>query len=340
MEQCFFCGKPAKASESLHHALTFGLDARVRQCALQLQDQCLLAKLSVGDLIALEAKYHVQCLVSLYNRARQTKGSHEQEDSGTMNQGIALAELVAYIEDAHAGNEVVPIFKLADLSRMYSTRLEQLGTCLHGRVNSTNLKDRILAYFPDLQAHKEGRDIFLVFNKDVGPAMRKACKHDADTDAVHLARAANIVRREIFNKKESSFSGSYNSQCQASSVPNSLVALVSMILYGPNIKTQSSYMSTPQAALTLSQLLKFNSFARCRGRDTSHTLRHREERETPLPQYLGVLIHHKTRKRELVDALFELGLCISYDHVLSISTILGNNLCRQFEIEKNVCLQR
>ena len=38
-----------------------------------------------------------------------------------------------------------------------------------------------------------------------------------------------------------------------------------------------------------------------------------------------------------MDALFELGLCISYDHVLSISTILGNNLCRQFEIEKNVC---
>ena len=38
-----------------------------------------------------------------------------------------------------------------------------------------------------------------------------------------------------------------------------------------------------------------------------------------------------------MDALFELGLCISYDHVLSISTILGNNLCCQFEIEKNVC---
>ncbi len=172
MEQCFFCGKPAKASESLHHASTFGLDGRVRQCALQLQDQSLLAKLSVGDLIALEAKYHVQCLVSLYNnRARQTKGSDEKEDNCTTNQGIALAELVAYIEDARADNEVVPIFKLADLSRMYSTRVEQLGTCLHGRVNSTNLKDRILAYFPDLQAHKEGRDIFLVFNKDVGPAM-------------------------------------------------------------------------------------------------------------------------------------------------------------------------
>ena len=244
----------------MHHVSTFGLDARVRQCALQLQDQSLLAKLSAGDLIALEAKYHAQCLVSLYNRARQTKGSDEQEDSCTMNQGIVLAELVAYIEDTRADNEVVPIFKLADLSRMYSTRAEQLGICLQGLVNSTNLKDRILAYFPDLQAHKEGRDIILVFNKDVGPAIRKACEHDADTDAIHLARAANIVHREIFNK-ESSFTGTYDSQCQASSVPNSLVALVSMTLYGPNIKTQSSYLSTPQAALTLSQLLKFNSYA-------------------------------------------------------------------------------
>ena len=48
----------------------------------------------------LEAKYHVQCLVSLYNRARETKGSDEEKDRGSINMGIALAELVAYIEDA------------------------------------------------------------------------------------------------------------------------------------------------------------------------------------------------------------------------------------------------
>ena len=278
-----------------------------------------------------KAKWHDSCRL----RVRQTRGSDEQKDSCTINQGIALAELVTYIEDARADNEIVPIFKLADLIRMYSTRVEQLGTCLSGRVNSTHLKDRILAHFPNLQAHKEGRDILLIFNKDVGPAMRKACEHDADADAIHLARAANIVRREIFIRK-TSFTGTYDSQCQASSLPNSLVALVSMILYGPNIKTQSSYLSTPQAVLTLSQLLMFNSFARCRD-DNSHTLRHKQERETPLPQYLGVLIHSKTRKRELVDAMFELGLCISYDRLLSISTTLGNNLCHQFEVEKTVC---
>ncbi len=333
--QCFFCGKPASGSETLRHAATFGLDAHVRKCALQLQDQSLLAKLSAGDLIALEAKYHAQCLVSLYNRARQTKSSKEQIDGSAINQGTALAELVTFIENTRADSESAPIFKLADLVRMYTKRVELLGTHLRGRVNSTHLKDRILAHFPDLQAHKEGRDILLVFNEDIGPAVMKACEHDADSDAILLARAAKIVRKEIFNLK-ATFTGTFDNQCQISSVPNSLVALVSMILYGPNIKTQSSNLVTPQAALTLSQLLMFNSFARCRG-GSSNSLIHHQERETPLPLFVGVLVHSKTRKRELVDAQFELGLSISYDGVMSISTILGNNLCHQFEIEKNVC---
>ena len=112
---------------------------------------------------------------------------------------------------------------------MYSIRLKQLGTCSHGRVNSTHLKDRILEHFPDFQVHKDGRDVLLIFNHNAGPAMRKACDHDADHDAIHLARATNIVRREIFRTK-CCFTGTCDSHCQVSSVPNSLVALVSMIL--------------------------------------------------------------------------------------------------------------
>ena len=38
------------------------------------------------------------------------------------------------------------------------------------------------------------------------------------------------------------------------------------------------------------------------------------------------MIHTKTCKRELVDDLYELGLSISYNHVLDISTELGNKI--------------
>ena len=88
-----------------------------------------------------------------------------------------------------------------------------------------------------------------------------------------------------------------------------------------NIKTHPSYSSTPQITLTLSQSLTFNIFTCCQD-GSSLTLRHRQERETPLPLHLGVLIHSKTRKKELVDTLFELELCIFYDRAMSISTVM------------------
>ncbi|CAL8335924.1 unnamed protein product [Merluccius merluccius] len=49
------------------------------------------------------------------------------------------------------------------------------------------------------------------------------------------------------------------------------------------------------------------------------------------------MIHTKTRKRELVDRLFDLGLSISYDRVLAISTELGDKICHYYKMEKAVC---
>ena len=55
--------------------------------------------------------------------------------------------------------------------------------------------------------------------------------------------------------------------------------------------------------------------------------KHSQERETTLPIFLGTLIHSKTRKREFVDYMFVLGLSISYDRLLEISTLLGDRIC-------------
>ena len=59
-----------------------------------------------------------------------------------------------------------------------------------------------------MEAHKKGRDVMLAFKEDIGLALSKACDHDADADAIHLAMAANIVRREMFQKRNN-FSGSF-----------------------------------------------------------------------------------------------------------------------------------
>lgn len=91
-----------------------------------------------------------------------------------MNHGLAFAKLVYYIEDTRMTSLVAPIFKLSDLVDLYTTRLEQLGTDVAERVHSTDLKKRELAYFQDMEAHKQGRDVVLISNEDAGPALRKA----------------------------------------------------------------------------------------------------------------------------------------------------------------------
>ena len=72
-------------------------------------------------------------------------------------------------------------------------------------------------------------------------------------------------------------------------------------------------------------------------KDASSTQRHSLDRETPFAVYVGLLIFAKTRKRQLIDALFQYGICISYDRVLEISTQLGEAVVQRYIDEGVVC---
>ena len=71
------------------------------------------------------------------------------------------------------------VFQLSDLAKMYSCLLEQLRGHVPGRVNST-------------------REITLGFYGDIGAALRLFTQsRDYDTEAMHLAKAAMLVRKEL-----------------------------------------------------------------------------------------------------------------------------------------------
>ena len=99
------------------------MDKRVRKCAIELEDTVLQAKLSVGDLISQEA---VKGLASLYKTSHLLEQKTDKNDDKII-QGIALAQLVEYIEETRTESEKVPVSKLADLAKMYTSRLQQLG---------------------------------------------------------------------------------------------------------------------------------------------------------------------------------------------------------------------
>ena len=224
----------------------------MKQCALKLQDQKLIVQLCPGDLVAQEAKYHSHCLVKLYN------ASNRKVDG--VSHGIALVELIGYIEEREMSDkDVAPIFKLTDLLQLYTDRLIELRVDVTGRIHSTDLKNRILANVPGLNAYKQGRDAMLNFDDDIGHALDDACLDDVDDEAICLAKAAYIIRRDML-EIHTSFDGSFQIGCQEDAVSNSLVALISMIMDGPNIKKKDADEER-QATLSLVQLLEYNSYS-------------------------------------------------------------------------------
>ena len=101
-----------------------------------------------------------------------------------------------------------------------------------------------------------------------------------------------------------------------------------MIREGPKAKCQSTRKRN-QAALTLAQLLKFKNVKQ--PRKTEECTRHVKSQETPLPVYIGVMLHLKTRKRDLIDRLHSLGMSVSYDEVLGLSSDMANAVCEHFK---------
>ena len=213
------------------------------------------------------------------------------------------------MKDTHIESDTAPVFRLAELARLYKTRQRLIGADVSYRFNNTHLKTRILAYQQDRQAYREGRNVLLAFSKDVGAALRQAYERDFDDEAWILSKAAKIVRRDMFST-ESKFQKSLENNCQQDGTPQSLRSLVGMVLGGSNIQTQTNNSFEIQAAFSVDQCIFYNSTFRHRKQATGTY--HTTMREPPLPIYVGLLLHGETRKRSLVDKFYDLGLSVSY----------------------------
>ena len=91
------------------------------------------------------------------------------------------------------------MFKLSDLGKLYEHRLKEQNPGFPGNVNTTRLKERLILLVPDLKAQTQGREVMQMFTADIGQAITLACYNtdDDDDDAIHLARAAQILRKDI-----------------------------------------------------------------------------------------------------------------------------------------------
>ena len=212
-------------------------------------------------MVAVEVRYHKQCLAALYNRLKSfhgTKSVHETEDA--IRKGVVLAEIIDYLRDMAESSNNISVFKLSSIKKLFCDRLVTYGATAESvkNVHSTRLNNDILHHIPELEEEKQGNNVLLTPKEETGTAIYQAS--------------------------------------QAASVPTSLVTFISMLVSGTVI-TDSLPTSAHKASLTKVQLVKFNMVKGKRSNTTNESARHSKEQETPFPLYLGLMIHSRTRKK-------------------------------------------
>ena len=198
--------------------------------------------------------------------------------------------------------------------------------------------EQLMQHFPDAQEQFDGHNVCLVFKKGMANLLKDALrKRDFSEDATFLAKAAVIVRQDIFSHQGFQFTGQFQSKCQGNSLPSSLKSLVSMTLKGPNLKDQDRRKSQP--CLTIGLLYNVKKS----GLNTTAKTRHLNECEPPLPIYLGISLHSQIRSKKLIQQFHQLGISISYHRVLEIENLITTSVCKHYEEEGVVspnCLRK
>lgn len=318
---CYFC---EKGGSDLRQVMTTKVDERVRKCAHLLADSLLLGKLSAGDMIATEAKYHPGCLLALYDRASRIQNNTSLLTDSRSNafchfnlESLALAEIISYIEEVKLSETIPCVFKLSELVKLYTENLSHYDMPPSNKIHPSRFKERLLNSCPYLTATNHNREVFISYKEDVGAALHEM-RESSDTEAVHMLHTVKLLRNAIFSSTYK-FSGCFESDCQSQSIPTPLLMFINMLLEGP----EGVQYFNNQPALSVSQLIIFNSFKQRRQHQSvsnkqmsALSVTHSARQEMPLPLYLGVMLHSATRKKKLVDKCCQLGLCLSGNFLL------------------------
>ena len=155
---------------------------------------------------------------------------------------------------------------------------------------------------------------------DCEKAIFEAC--NLQDDGMCLERAARIIRNEILSKQdEKKLSNrndviskeTFSSQAEIDSISPPVMSFINMLLNGLNVDTSDKKQSS--SALTIAQLLQFN-IVKQKNKSKSN--------ETPVSLYMSLMVHSRTRKKNLIEEFNKYGLSISYKRILEIQNSITN----------------
>ncbi len=127
-----------------------------------------------------------------------------------------------------------------------------------------------------------------------------------------------------------SFGGTFTSTCENDAIPTSLKTFLEYLIKGPSIFADGGERKFSSSVLIAGQIIVFNSV---KDRSKQDTVKYAKEKETPFPVYLGIKTHLHADK-PMLDFLHSKGICVSYDHVRTLSIDFANSMISFWEDER------
>ena len=220
-------------------------------------------------------------------------------------------------------NETLPSFAkegfdLHELENIYVDYLPEYEIFIDGHIARfcENLIERVPEY--EVVKHDKRQRIF-----------RKESMHGMFSIFLKVSRSwiqsirtiFQPIRHDIF-KHKNSFDGNLMDKKQDEYISPFLLSLTRMLVDSEiNIEGKRN-----QAALTVAGLMAYNIGTIKRLRITNRDNRHHDkEKETSINIYVGLKLYLTVRSQTLIDSVFQLGTCISYDRILSTTKSLYEN---------------
>ena len=301
--------------------------AKWKEMALKLENSFLLNLLSTGSLASNELYYHIECR---NNMVRNYQKLIEGDSPGMENKwkkAVVFDRIVSDVLDTEAENPGTP-FSAKELNVRYVNLLESQG--IKEKVNTTRFTEKLVKNIPDLHAETIDNKTKLLFQHKVNELVSNYIKCPDDF-FMFIRTVAAPIRNEMA-KHDNKFTGTFENFSQLGSVPISLLYLISTLIDGSS-PTDNNFS---QVTLSVAQIIMWNY--RMPNKKANHAQlvkrRHMKKQETPMMIYIGLKIYSTSRSRNLIEMLYQLGLCISYDRVLEITKNIYENLRESYENNK------
>lgn len=329
---CIFCQEPS--SKKTYLVATFDVSDKILQGA---QADCVMrCRLAgISDLVAADARYHLQCYVQFKRKVSNPSSSSAQTPRDVCFEKVASEVSTGLVEG--------DIYTLLDVWERYCSLLSEFnidaGTY---RNNKTRFKDKLqrllpgqIEFVPQLNPQQPQLLFSTLSSKIAVQTLKQKSdetkttmddltatqfSHSETDELLALHHTALRIRGDINSCPGLENCTSVSKEDAEKVVPESLFLFISILLTGEVDEPNDN------------DFVKRTSLSICQ--DITYAVSKRKKL-TPKHVGIGLAIHQATRSKSLIELVHRAGHCASYDQVRRIDTTLASQNLQRFADHDN-----